>query len=282
MQSAATEDQAQKPHVTTGSNGVGESHLPVNAITRRGQRVAEKLLEELADPKTWPKLKSQMITVKMSGWNRANLLWAQQQTGYRAMNPTLSAVLEFFRREDLVRPASQKLLFYDDKPICLIGPSGSGKSLTLKRFLPGITGPIFLVDLANEHAGLKNIGVGDFFEVKWAKASPDTRLKFVPSANLDVSKGELRTIFSHLNMLKLDGHTADKFPSGILSNWVVIVEEAHRVVRDPAFQNFLAEGRKFVRKIIVLASNPQLYGSICTLLKPPSLETLLPEDKKLP
>ena len=48
-----------------------------------------------------------------------------------------------------------------------------------------------------------------------------------------------------------------------MSKWVVIVEEAHRLSREPAFQNFLAEGRKFTRKILVVASDPSLYGSIC-------------------
>src|SRR2546422_7106333 len=100
----------------------------------------------------------------------------------------------------MILPASLSLIFHDDRPICLSGPSGSGKSLFLKLVLPSILGPLFLVDLADEHKGLKRIGVGDFFEVKWGKGDCATRLKFVPSSNLDVSRGELRTIFSHLNM----------------------------------------------------------------------------------
>src|SRR5207249_4467967 len=121
------------------------------------------------------------------------------------------------------------------------GPSGSGKSLFLRSVLPSISGPLFLIDLADEHRGLKKVGVGEFFEIKWGRADAETRLKFVPSSNLDVSKGELRTLLSHLNMVKQDQHNPDKVPSGVLANWVVVIEEGHRLAREPAFQNFLAE-----------------------------------------
>ena len=175
----------------------------------------------------------------------------------------------------MVLPASLKLMFHDDRPACISGPPGSGKSLFLARVLPDVPGPLFLVDLADEHIDLKRVSVGNFFEIKWARADANTRLKFVPSSNLDVRRGELRTVFSHLNMVKMDGHSPEKFPSGVLSGWTLIVEEAHRLARDAAFQNFLAEGRKFTRKIIVVASDPSLFGSICRLVKPPPLEELL-------
>jgi len=218
---------------------------------------------------------------RFTGWNRAWLLWFQQQGGFQSLNATLTWLIENSRREDMILPASVKLLFHDDRPVCISGPSGTGKSLFLKCVLPSIPGPLFLVDLADEHRGLKRIGVGDFFEIKWARGDSLTRMKFVPSSNLDVSRGELRTIFSHLNMLKMDGHKPDQLPSGALANWCLIVEESHRLVNDTAFRNFLAEGRKFVRKIVILASDPGPLANICRLLKPPSLETLLPEDKIL-
>ncbi len=241
------------------------------------KRVARLLQEQLANPAEWPRLKSSYSNLRISKWNLAWLARIESETGLKFHNQSLTHLIESSRRENMVLPASLKLIFHDDRPICLSGPSGSGKSLFLKRVLPCIPGPLFVVDLADEHKGLRRINVGEFFETKWARADTSTRLKFVPSRNLDVSKGELRTIFSHLNMLKLDGHAPDRFPSGVLANWNIIVEEAHRLVREPAFQNFLAEGRKFVHKIIVVASDPVLYGSICRLLKPPPLEELLSE-----
>ncbi len=45
---------------------------------------------------------------------------------------------------------------------------------------------------------------------------------------------------------------------------------------------FLGEGRKFSLKIIVVASDPSLLGSICRLVKPPALEQLLQDEKARP
>lgn len=244
-------------------------------VYQAGQKIAKTLEEQLSDPANWPSLKTSFANIRLSRYNLGWLSRIESETGLRSHNETITHVIENSRRENVILPASLKLVFHDDRPICLSGPSGSGKSLWLKRVLPNITGPLFLVDLADEHQELKKVGVGDFFEIKWAKANAETRLKFVPSSNLDVSKGELRTIFSHLNMLKMEGHSPEKFPSGVLSNWTIIVEEAHRLARDAAFQNFLTEGRKFTKKIVIIASDPSLFGSICRLLKPPPLEELL-------
>ena len=199
-----------------------------SSVFQAGQKIAKTLQDQLANPSEWPRLKSTRSNIRISQFNLAWLSRLEGETGLRSHNETLTYLVENSRQENLVLPASLKLIFADDRPVCLCGPSGSGKSLFLKSFLPNIPGPIFLVDLGDEHKGLKRLGVGDFFEVKWGRAESDVRLKFVPSSNLDVSKGELRTIFSHLNMVKMDGHRPDKFPSGILCKWVIIVEEAHR------------------------------------------------------
>ncbi len=246
-------------------------------VFQAGQKIAKTLQEQLSDPANWPSLKTSFANIRLSRYNLAWLSRIENETGLRSHNETLTHLIENSRRENMVLPASLGLIYCDDRPACVSGPSGSGKSLFLKRVLPDITGPLFLVDLADEHTGLKKVGVGEFFDIKWARADGDVRLKFVPSSNMDVSQGELRTIFSHLNMLKMDGHSPEKFPSGVLSGWTIIIEEAHRLAREPAFRNFLAEGRKFTRKIVVVASDPIFYGSICRLVKPPPLEELLSE-----
>ncbi len=69
----------------------------------------------------------------------------------------------------------------------------------------------------------------------------------MPSSALDIGSAELKMVFDRLGMVKSEGHSSDKFPSGVLANWTIIVEEAHRLAKEPAFLNFLAEGRKFVR-----------------------------------
>ncbi len=254
-----------------------ETELRGNRVMQTGQKIARSLQELLTNPAEWPALKSKRVNIRITGFNLAWLARLEAETGFRSHNETLTYLIENSRRENMILPATLRLVFHDDRPVCLSGPSGTGKSLFLKQVLSCIPGPLFLVDLANEHTGLRKVGVGEFFEVKWSKGGTETRLKFVPSSNLDVSRGELRTIFSHLNMIKVDGHTPDSIPSGVLSNWTIIVEEAHRLTREASFINFLAEGRKFTKKILVVASDSALYGSICRLAKPPPLEELLAE-----
>lgn len=264
-------DQPEKPEVVASSlRRVGG-----NRVLVEGRRIAQELQHALSDPTQWSRLKSKRSTIRISQFNLAWLSRIESETALASHNETLSYLIESSRRENMILPASSKLLFFDDRPVCLSGPSGSGKSLFLKSVLPNMSGPLFLVDLADEHRGLKKVGVGEFFEIKWARSDDQTRLKFVPSANLDVSKGELRTIFSHLNMVKMEGHRPERFPSGVLANWTIILEEAHRLANESTFRNFLSESRKFTRKILVVASDPSLYGSICRLVKPPPLEELL-------
>lgn len=191
-------------------------------VIRAGQKIAKSLQEQLSDPTNWPFLKISFANIRVSRFNLAWLSRIEGESGLRSHNETLTHLIESCRRE-AVLPASLKLIFHDDRPTCLSGPSGSGKSVFLKGILPSISGPLFLVDLANEHSGLKRVGVREFFDIKWARADSDTRLKLVPSSNLDVSRGELRTIFSHLNMLKMEGHNPERFPSGVLSKWVFVV-----------------------------------------------------------
>jgi len=256
-------------------SGESVERLRGNRVFESGKKIADSLQKKLVDPSEWPRLKSTRSNIRISQFNLAWLARLEAETGLRSHNETLTYLIENSHRENMVLPASLRLIFHDDRPVCLSGPSGTGKSLFLKRVLPSIPGPLFLVDLANEHKGLRKVGVGDFFEIKWSKGANETRLKFVPSSNLDVSRGELRTIFSHMNMVKMDSHSPEKVPSGVLSGWTIVVEEAHRLVRETSFLNFLAEGRKFTKKILVVASDPAMFGSICRLTKPPVLEELL-------
>src|SRR5439155_11101303 len=132
--------------------------------------------EQHARPTKWPSRKSTRSNIRISQFNPACLAKLESETGLRSHNETLTYLIENSRRENLILPASLKLLFHDDRPVCLSGPSGSGKSLFLKQVLPSIPGPLFLVDLGDEHKGLKRLGIGDFFDVKWARADSDVRV----------------------------------------------------------------------------------------------------------
>src|SRR6266568_3292883 len=255
--------------------------LSGNRIRREAEQITQSLHEQLGDPGNWPGLKSSKSTIRISKFNLAWRSRLERETGLRSHNETLTYLVENSRRENLILPASLKLIFADDRPNCLSGPSGSGKSLFVKtRLLPALEGPVFLLDAQGEYNGLRKINVGQFFELKWHSGDATAKIRFVPNSNFDVAKGELKTLFNHFLMLQADGFNPATLPSGALSRWCIIVEESHRLARDMSFLSFLAEARKHVRKLIVIASDPALYGSVCRLLKPPPLEELLAGIKR--
>src|SRR5438552_1283916 len=142
-------------------------HVRGNRIRRESEQIIRSLQDQLGDPANWPKLKSSKSTIRISKYNLAWLSRLENETGLRSHNETLTYLVENSRRENMILPASLKLIFHDDRPISLSGPSGTGKSLFLKQVMPNIPGPLFLVDLANEHEGLKKLGFGDYYEIKW-------------------------------------------------------------------------------------------------------------------
>src|SRR6266496_3383432 len=133
------------------------SDLRGRHVNGTGHRIAKSLQDQLADPASWPELKKTFANVRLSRYNLASLSRIEGETGLRSHNETLTHLIENSRRENTVLPASLKLVFADDRPTALCGPSGRGKSLWLERVLPEIPGPLFLVDLADEHKGLRKL-----------------------------------------------------------------------------------------------------------------------------
>src|SRR6059036_1515815 len=107
-----------------------------SSVFQAGQKIAKTLQEQLANPGEWPRLKSTRSNIRISQFNLAWLSRLEGETGLRSHNETLTYLIENSRRENMILPASLSLIFQDDRPICLSGPSGSGKSLFLKRVLP--------------------------------------------------------------------------------------------------------------------------------------------------
>ncbi len=127
------------------------TELRGNRVTQTSQKLAKALQAQLSNPATWPGLKTSFANVRLSRYNLAWLSRIESETGLRSHNETLTYLIETSRRENLILPASLKLLFHDDRPACLASPSGTGKSLFLGRVLPDVPGPLFLLDLGDEH-----------------------------------------------------------------------------------------------------------------------------------
>ncbi len=103
---------------------------------------------------------------------------------------------------------------------------------------------------------MKRVDLGEIFSLDWAKGT--RRIRFVPNSNVEASKGEASAIFGHPNYLK---------NAGALRNWTIVVEEGHRFSQDANMRALLIEGRKFVRKVILVTTDWRLYDGIANFLE---------------
>jgi hypothetical protein len=119
-------------------------------------------------------------------------------------------------------------------------------------------GNVFVLDVGGvDYPELEDIDLGKFFALKWFKENQ--RVRFVPNSNVEISKAEAATVFSHLNFIK---------NSGNLKNWVIVVKDAHRFSSDANLRALLIEARKFVRKMLIVTTDWRVYEGIARVFKP--------------
>jgi DNA helicase HerA-like ATPase len=185
----------------------------------------------------------------------------------------IAYLVNTIEREGVVPIANYEQAFIKSgsRPVIIAGESGSGKTTTVKSllntFMNPKTGPAapnmgprnaFILDVDDEYQEFKRIDLGKFFDIDGANAN-GLRIRFVPNSNVEISRAEAATLFSHLNFIK---------NSGALQNWVIVVEEGHRFKDDTNLRALLIEARKFVRKLIIITTDWRTYEGITLALKP--------------
>ena len=85
------------------------------------------------------------------------------------------------------------------------------------------------------------------------------RVRFCPNPNLEISRAEAATVFSHLNFVK---NSVD------LKDWVLLVDEAHRYPQEANLRALLIEVRKFTRKFLLVSTDWRVYEGIARVFKP--------------
>ena len=138
-------------------------------------------------------------------------------------------------------------------PVVLTGPPRCGKSFFVKhKLLPSLTGhPVLVIDNWDEYKQLRSIGY-DIYSLNFKDFNE--KIRFVPNTQSRVAETEVENIFSHLDMKRKE-----------MSDWIIIVEEAHAFKNISAFNKFLYGSRHIVRKMVVVTPQTDAFKGLVTL-----------------
>ena len=188
------------------------------------------------------------VRVLRSDYER--LLSIKENVGFKSVAWVVHGLLEE-QAKDL---ASVEAIMSSNVPVVLTGKPPSGKTFFVKqKLLPSLIGnPVLVIDCWDEYKELRNIGY-DIYGLNFKEF--DDRIRFVPNAQSRVAETEIESIFSNLDM-KRDN----------MSNWVIIVEEAHMFKNFPSFMKFLYGSRHVVRKMVAITPQADAYEGLVTLI----------------
>jgi hypothetical protein len=201
-----------------------------------------------------------LTSIYMVKGTRDKLRDLKKELGFRSYDALLNHVALEIRAMGAIPPADFDMIFTKEgtRPAIITGKSGEGKTSTVREILSKWPGNAFVLDTTGvDYPDFKQVDLGEFFGTKWGREG--LRLRFVPNQNLEISKAEAATVFSHLNFIK---------NSGDLKDWVLVVDEAHRYFADANLRALLIEARKFTRKMLLVTTDWRVYEGIAKVFKP--------------
>jgi hypothetical protein len=183
------------------------------------------------------------------------------QLGVTSYESAIRLLIERYKAEntDTHTTANYEQVFNHlaTKPVIISGKSGTGKTTATKEILKRWKGSLFVIDVHSEYSNLKSLDLGKFYSSDLTRI----RARFVPNSNAVVAASECSAIFMHLLMLM---HTHK------LQNTVIVIEEGHRFQNDVNLRGLITEGRKFIKKFIVVCSDGKIYDALAPVLYPAS------------
>ncbi|MHB1867569.1 MAG: type IV secretory system conjugative DNA transfer family protein [Nitrososphaerales archaeon] len=160
--------------------------------------------------------------------------------------------------EELLVVATYEAIMSEPAPSCIVGKPFSGKSYSLRLFLLEIVEKgysVIIIDPSNEHF---EIGKKCTALTALSKRFKNGAWHITLEKDPEQRKLSIERVFEHLHTLALKGK---------LQNHIIAIDEAGSFADIPAFRNFLSEGRKHARKII-LTSVEHKFSDICVELRP--------------
>jgi hypothetical protein len=222
--------------------------------------------ENQPEPRPFPQFeaRTRYTTIQLPYATRDELRALKKELGFRRYDALLHYMALEVSKGSLIPPASYGQVFekLGSRPCIITGESGSGKSTLVRALLSQWDGNVFALDTTGQdYPDLRRVDLGGFFGLKWGRAGQ--RVRFVPNTNVEISRAEAATVFSHLNFIK---------NTGMLRTWVIAIDESHRYSSDANLRALLIEARKFTRKVLLITTDWRVYAGICPSFRPPPWE----------
>jgi len=177
----------------------------------------------------------------------------------RTMNiKSIDGVVSYLVSEIMAefKQAAVEEVMRDTVPVILTGVPNAGKTFFLReKLLPSLNGddPVLVVDVHGEYPSLEQIDLGKFYALDFKAQT--RKLRFIPNADVDVSKSEVAGLIAHLVRNQ-------KF----LAHWTIVVEEGHHFEKLKLLRDFMAESRKHTRKLIVVSHQVEPFKGLGRIL----------------
>lgn len=184
-------------------------------------------------------------------WNRIQSI--KEQFGFK----TFGEVVEHLTKESAYRYDPTKSL-ESSRPLLVIGPPESGKTIFTKGFIKNYE-KVFVVDVSKEYTDFKLVNIGDLFgNTIW---QTDKRFRYIPEDNQIFSDMQMHYLFAIL----LGKMKEENSP---MKDFCLVIEDAVRFSTIQSIRSFIAESRKFVKKVIVVCQDAKAYEGLGEVLKP--------------
>jgi len=257
------EETAHQPRLS--SQRVEVQSKPDVQVTHPKRYLVNRLLR-IEDPEELTALKNQYGNVRLSLFEKLHIEQLRRRKGWQTSTETIRFLIDSYDDDSTTKPTLTDKLLEEAQgtPLVLCGRPGSCKSWTVKSLK---TNPLLTLDLANEHDEIaRKLSLQSLLAyTKWSKGG---RIRFAPSENRQLGTLEVKTLIEFLNQTKYDGRYRD---------WVVCIEEGHRVHRMSAAVNLVLEARKYFKRLLVVCADESLFPA-CLPVNPKPLADLLRQE----